>query len=129
MLRDIVGRAEEEIEIEAGSCLGCVFERYARQFPRLGELKSSIVLARNHQFSDRSAVIGDGDEIAFHQLVLAASMALSIGRRRSLTPVAAKMAFARAGAAETVPTSPSPPGEASLVIRCTSKGGISLIRI
>src|ERR1700719_4623705 len=70
-----------------------------------------------------------GDEIAFHQLVLAASMAVSIGRRRSLTPVAAKMAFARAGAAETVPTSPSPPGEASLVIRCTSKGGISLIRI
>src|SRR5882757_5859573 len=31
-----------------------------------------------------------GGEIAFHQLVLAASMALSIGRRRSLTPVAAK---------------------------------------
>src|ERR1700722_3565688 len=69
-----------------------------------------------------------GDEIAFHQMVLAASMVLSIGRRRSLTPVAAKMALARAGAAETVPTSPSPPGEASLVIRCTSKGGISLIR-
>ncbi|HEX4594450.1 MAG TPA: molybdenum cofactor biosynthesis protein MoaE [Bryobacteraceae bacterium] len=65
MLRDIVGRAEEEIEVEAGSCLGCVFERYARQFPRLGELKSSIVLARNHQFSDRSVIIGDGDEIAF----------------------------------------------------------------
>ena len=35
------------------------------QFPRLGELKSSIVLARNHQFSDRSAAVGDGDEIAF----------------------------------------------------------------
>src|ERR1700676_2439924 len=65
MLRDIVGRAEEEIEIEAGSWLGCVFERSPRQFPRLGELKSSIVLARNHQFSDRSVVIGEGDEIAF----------------------------------------------------------------
>src|ERR1700676_3662723 len=65
MLRDIVGRAEDEVEIEARSCLGCVFQRYARQFPRLGELKSSIVLARNHQFSDRSTVVGDGDEIAF----------------------------------------------------------------
>jgi MoaE-MoaD fusion protein len=65
MLRDIVGRQEEEIEVEAGSCLGWIFERYANQFPRLGELKSSIVLARNHQFSDRSVVIGEGDEIAF----------------------------------------------------------------
>src|SRR5215471_3525047 len=65
MLRDIVGRAEEEIEIEAGSCLGCVFERYAHQFPRLAGLKSSIVLARNHQFSDRSVIVSDGDEIAF----------------------------------------------------------------
>lgn len=65
MLRDIVGRAEEEIEIKAGACLGCVFERYAREFPRLGELKSSIVLARNQQFSDRSVMLGEGDEIAF----------------------------------------------------------------
>lgn len=65
MLRDIVGRAEEEIDVEAGSCLGCVFDRYARQFPRLSGLKSSIVLARNHQFCDRSAAIGEGDEIAF----------------------------------------------------------------
>ena len=70
-----------------------------------------------------------GDERTFHQVVLATSMELSMGRRRSLTPVAAKMALARAGAAETVPTSPSPPGEASLVIRCTSNGGISSIRI
>jgi molybdopterin synthase catalytic subunit len=65
MLRDIVGRAEDEIELEEGACLGCVFERYARQYPRLGELKSSIVLARNHQFCDRSVIVGDGDEIAF----------------------------------------------------------------
>ena len=65
MLRDIVGRAEEAIEVDAGSCLGCVFERYARQYPRLGELKSSIVLARNHQFGDRSEPVTEGDEIAF----------------------------------------------------------------
>src|SRR6202790_3907842 len=65
MLRDIVGRAEDQIEVEEGACLGCVFERYAREFPRLSELKSSIVLARNQQFSDRSVRIVDGDEIAF----------------------------------------------------------------
>lgn len=65
MLRDIVGQAEEQIEVEEGSCVGCIFERYARQFPRLSDLKASIVLARNQQFSDRSAKLGEGDEIAF----------------------------------------------------------------
>jgi molybdopterin synthase catalytic subunit len=65
MLRDIVGRTEENIEVEPGSPLETVFERYARQFPRFEELKSSIVLARNHQFCDRSASVMDGDEVAF----------------------------------------------------------------
>ena len=65
MLRDIVGRAEEQIELEDGSRLQSVFERYAGEFPRLRELASSIVLACNHEFCDRSVTIHDGDEIAF----------------------------------------------------------------
>ena len=65
MLRDIVGRAEEQIEMENGARLQSVFERYASEFPRLKELASSIVLACNHQFCDRSVTIHDGDEIAF----------------------------------------------------------------
>ena len=65
MLRDIVGRAEDHIEVAEGSRLESVFERYAQQFPRLGALKSSIVLASNHQFCEPSAAVSDGDEIAF----------------------------------------------------------------
>ena len=65
MLRDIVGRAEEHIDVEDGASLQALFQRYARQFPRLGEMESSIVLAANHEFQDRSATIHDGDEIAF----------------------------------------------------------------
>ncbi len=65
MLRDIVGRAEEHIDLEEGAKLDSVFERYARQFPRLKGLESSIVLASNQQFCDRSAAVSDGDEIAF----------------------------------------------------------------
>src|SRR5690349_23725254 len=52
MLRDIVGRAEEQIEVDEGARLDSVFERYARQFPRLKGLESSIVLASNHQRSE-----------------------------------------------------------------------------
>src|SRR5260370_10561846 len=64
MLRDIVGRAEDRIEVAEGSRLESVFERYAQQFPRLGALKSSIVLASNHQFCEPSAAVSDGDETA-----------------------------------------------------------------
>ena len=65
MLRDIVGRSEDQIDLDDGARLDSVFERYARQFPRLKGLESSIVLASNQQFCDRSAAVSDGDEIAF----------------------------------------------------------------
>src|SRR3981081_834652 len=65
MLKDIVGRSEDRIEVADGSRLESVFERYAQQFPRLNALKSSIVLASNHQFCEPSAAVSDGDEIAF----------------------------------------------------------------
>jgi MoaE-MoaD fusion protein len=65
MLKDIVGRAEDHIEVADGSRLESVFTCYARQFPRLTDLQASIVLACNQEFCDRSAAIREGDEIAF----------------------------------------------------------------
>jgi MoaE-MoaD fusion protein len=65
MLKDIVGRAEDSIELADGAHVDAVFTRYARDFPRLTDLESSIVLACNHEFCDRSATVSDGDEIAF----------------------------------------------------------------
>lgn len=65
MLRDIVGTAEQKIDVEDGTRLESVFERYARQFPRLKSLESSIVLACNQEFCDRGTAVAEGDEIAF----------------------------------------------------------------
>jgi MoaE-MoaD fusion protein len=64
MLKDIVGRSEEQLDIPENGHLRGIFEHYAAQFPRLGEMAGSIVLARNHEFSDLSAPVSDGDEIA-----------------------------------------------------------------
>lgn len=64
MLKDVVGRAEEELELGPGARVGSVFEHYAREFPRLREMERSVVLARNQRFSASSEEIGDGDEIA-----------------------------------------------------------------
>jgi MoaE-MoaD fusion protein len=65
MLKDIVGLAEDHIEVADGTRVESVFTRYARDFPRLTDLESSIVLACNHEFCDRSAAVREGDEIAF----------------------------------------------------------------
>jgi molybdopterin synthase catalytic subunit len=65
MLKDIVGRSEDHIEVADGARVESVFTRYARDFPRLTDLEPSIVLACNHEFCDRSAAVREGDEIAF----------------------------------------------------------------
>lgn len=65
MLRDIVGASEDQLTWPDGAELRSIFEHYADRFPRLRQMSSSIVLARNHEFSDASASVADGDEIAF----------------------------------------------------------------
>jgi len=64
MLKDIVGRAEEQLDVPENGHLRGIFEHYSEQFPRLREMAGSIVLARNHEFSDLSTPVHDGDEIA-----------------------------------------------------------------
>jgi len=65
MLKDVVGRSQESLEVSPGSSLDSIFEHYAAQFPRLLEFRSSTVLALNQQFSKGPTPVGDGDEIAF----------------------------------------------------------------
>jgi molybdopterin synthase catalytic subunit len=65
VLRDIVGLREDSIDIPDGGRVEAVYEHYAARFPRLREVSKSIVLALNQQFSDPSAALADGDEVAF----------------------------------------------------------------
>ena len=50
--------------MQEGASVGDVFERCAAEHPRIGELGSSIVLARNHEFAQRDTALSDGDEVA-----------------------------------------------------------------
>lgn len=65
MLKDIAGLASDELDLPAGSRLEDVFAHYAGIYPRLAELRSSVVLARNQQFGSGAEEIAAGDEIAF----------------------------------------------------------------
>ena len=65
VLRDIVGLREDSVEIPDGGRLESVFEHYAGRFPRLREMSTSLVLALNQSFSEPSAPLSEGDEVAF----------------------------------------------------------------
>src|SRR5437870_13757284 len=65
MLKDIVGRMEEHVELAPDARLSTVFDHYAGQFPRLRDLAGSIVMARNQEFSGLSTAVREGDEVAF----------------------------------------------------------------
>ena len=65
LLKDICGSSETRLELPSGSTTGSVFNHYASLFPRLREMASSIVLARNHEFASTGEPLMDGDEVAF----------------------------------------------------------------
>lgn len=65
MLRDLVGRAAEDADFPAGADLRAVFAAYAVRYPCLNELASSIVIAKNQEFTDISSSLTEGDEVAF----------------------------------------------------------------
>jgi molybdopterin synthase catalytic subunit len=65
MVKDVVGRASETLELPEGKRLADVFDHYASKAPSLREFASSIVLARNHEFTPPDTALADGDEIAF----------------------------------------------------------------
>jgi molybdopterin converting factor subunit 1 len=65
LLKDLVERPSEQIDMPDGSDLRAVFEAYAARYPRIRELSKSIVVARNHEFAELSTPLADGDEVAF----------------------------------------------------------------
>jgi MoaE-MoaD fusion protein len=64
LLKDVCGRAEDQLQTPDGVDAGFVFDYYAARYPRLGAMAPSIVIARNHEFTARNQPLADGDELA-----------------------------------------------------------------
>ena len=64
-LKDICGRAQDDIELPENATAGSVFRYYAAEFPKLSSMAGSIVLARNQEFTTSAALLSAGDEVAF----------------------------------------------------------------
>lgn len=65
MLREIVGNAEETAELAEGARVEDLYAHYDRRFPRLAELRPSVVAAVNEEFAEWRAPLASGDEVAF----------------------------------------------------------------
>jgi len=61
----MVGLREESVEVPDGGRLEAVYEIYAARHPALRGMSRSLVLALNQKFSDLSAPLAEGDEVAF----------------------------------------------------------------
>jgi molybdopterin synthase catalytic subunit len=64
VLKDVLGRASDTLEMADGVRLADVFDHYASTYPRLQQMRESIVLARNHEFAGADTRLAEGDEIA-----------------------------------------------------------------
>lgn len=65
VLKDIVGRSEELLEIESNSTLASLFQAYSERFETLRDKRPSILFARNREFATPETALADDDEIAF----------------------------------------------------------------
>jgi molybdopterin converting factor subunit 1 len=65
VLKEIVGSAEESLEVAPECTLGSLFEGYSERFETLRNKRPSILFARNGEFAKPDTVLTDKDEVAF----------------------------------------------------------------
>ena len=65
ILKDVVGLAEDKVELANGADLRQLFARYRERFPRLEEIENVVAVAVNQEYADFSRPLQHGDEVAF----------------------------------------------------------------
>jgi molybdopterin converting factor subunit 1 len=64
-LKEIVGRAEESVDLDEGACIEELFARYGTRHAELARFRASLVASRNQEFAAWSTPLQSGDEVAF----------------------------------------------------------------
>lgn len=64
-LKEIVGLAEEFLELEPGLQLSALMSRYGERFPKFEALAGTIACSVNQEYASSSVVLHDGDEVGF----------------------------------------------------------------
>lgn len=64
-LKEIVGHAEDSIDLPDGSSIEALFSRYVAAHPELIQFRPSLVASRNQEFAAWNTPLHSSDEIAF----------------------------------------------------------------
>lgn len=62
-LKDLIGRSEDQLELQAGSPLSEVLSHYGRRIPRFESLAASIACSVNQEYASATTVLHEGDEV------------------------------------------------------------------
>lgn len=65
VLYDLTGKRRESVRLQDGARLADLWTDYVRRFPRLEPMAASLLTSVNEEFTDRSQILSDGDEVAF----------------------------------------------------------------
>jgi MoaE-MoaD fusion protein len=85
VLKDIVGTAEDTIEVAPDATLASVFADYVDRFETLRNKRPSILFAKNRDFATGETGLAENDEIAFLPPVSGGSDSVASGNHFSLT--------------------------------------------
>jgi molybdopterin synthase catalytic subunit len=64
-LRDMIGRPEESLDVQAGTSVSDLMAHYADRFPGFKPMMGSIACAVNQEYAPASVILREGDEIGF----------------------------------------------------------------
>jgi molybdopterin converting factor subunit 1 len=64
-LKEIVGLAEDSVDLAEGAPIEVLFSRYNARHPELAGYRGSLVASRNQEFAAWSTPLLAGDEVAF----------------------------------------------------------------
>jgi molybdopterin synthase catalytic subunit len=64
ILRDVLGCSSDDVSLPDAATLRDLLTRYESRFPRLKQLAPTLAMAVNHEYSNVSAALHDGDEVA-----------------------------------------------------------------
>jgi molybdopterin synthase sulfur carrier subunit len=64
-LKEIVGHAEDSVELPDGAPIEALFAHYGASHPELARFRASLVASRNQEFAAWGTPLHSGDEVAF----------------------------------------------------------------
>ena len=64
VLKDLVGKSSDILDLRDGACAGDVLTHYEAQVPQIKESLASVAIAVNQEYSNLETKLNSGDEIA-----------------------------------------------------------------